>query len=56
MGGDADSYARAYGQVQVVGAITSPYAEAFETHIPIYLLRDPRMPLSQLWPKLKHYE
>lgn len=45
----------AYRSAQVAGRIDSPYAEPFETDIPVYVLREPRQPLAGLWPSLKHY-
>jgi 4-amino-4-deoxy-L-arabinose transferase-like glycosyltransferase len=45
----------AYAQVEVVGEIDNPYAMPYETG-PIYVLRDPKVPFSFLWPTLKHYE
>jgi hypothetical protein len=45
----------AYAQVEVAGEIDNPYAMPYETG-PIYVLRDPKVPFSLLWPRLKHYE
>jgi hypothetical protein len=28
----------------------------YETNLPIYVLRDPKVSLARLWPTLKHYE
>ena len=45
----------AYRRVEVAGEIDNPYAMPYETG-PIYVLRDPKMPFSFIWPNLKHYE
>jgi hypothetical protein len=45
----------AYRRVEVVGKIDNPYAMPYETG-PIYVLRDPKVPFSFIWPRLKHYE
>ena len=45
----------AYRQVEVAGEIDNPYAMPFETG-PIYVLRDPKVPFSFIWPRLRHYE
>jgi Dolichyl-phosphate-mannose-protein mannosyltransferase len=45
----------AYGRVEVAGKIDNPYAMPFETG-PIYVLRDPKVPFSFIWPRLRHYE
>jgi hypothetical protein len=45
----------AYRRVDVAGEIDNPYAMPYETG-PIYVLRDPKVPFSRIWPKLRHYE
>lgn len=54
-GADFNPLIGAYRSVQVAGHIDTPYAEPFETNIPVYVLRQPRQPLAALWPSLKHY-
>jgi 4-amino-4-deoxy-L-arabinose transferase-like glycosyltransferase len=44
----------AYAKVEVAGKIDNPYVMPFETG-PIYVLRDPKVPFSFIWPRLKHY-
>jgi 4-amino-4-deoxy-L-arabinose transferase-like glycosyltransferase len=45
-----------YRDHQIVGRINTPYAMPYETNIAIYVLRNPRVPLSVLWPQLKHFD
>jgi hypothetical protein len=45
----------AYRGVEVAGQIDNPYAMPYETG-PIYVLRDPKVPFSFIWPRLGHYE
>jgi hypothetical protein len=45
----------AYRRVEVAGEISNPYAMPYETG-PIYVLREPKVPFSLIWPRLKHYE
>ena len=45
-----------YRSHQIVGRITTPYAMPYETNIAIFVLRNPRVPLAVLWPRLKHYD
>jgi hypothetical protein len=45
----------AYRRVEVAGKIDNPYAMPYETG-PIYVLRDPKVQFSLIWPRLKHYE
>ena len=54
--GDVTPLMKNYRSVEIVGQIDSPYAQSWEAHMPIYVLRGPRVPLKQLWPKLKYYE
>ena len=54
--GDVTPLMKNYKRVTVVGRIDSPFAQSWEAHMPIYVLRDPRVPLKTLWPQLKYYE
>ena len=54
--GDVTPLMRNYESIQVVGRIDSPFAQSWEAHMPIYILRRPRVSLQTLWPHLKHYE
>lgn len=56
LGDDVSPLMRNYGHKQLVGRIDSPYAQSWEAHLPIYVLRGPKEPLAKLWPQLKHYE
>lgn len=44
-----------FGSIQQVATISHPYAVPDENNLPVYLCRNPRMPLSQAWPRLKFY-
>jgi hypothetical protein len=35
--------------------VTSAYAMAFETNLPVYVCRRPKRPLTDVWPTLKRY-
>jgi Dolichyl-phosphate-mannose-protein mannosyltransferase len=56
LGNDVVPLMKNYHDITVVGRIDSPYAEPWETNLPIYVLRGPRVPLAVLWPKLRYYE
>jgi len=45
----------AYRRVELAGEIANPYAMPYETG-PIYVLRDPKVPFSLIWPRLRHFE
>jgi hypothetical protein len=54
--GDVTPLMKNYRDIRVVGRIDSPFAASYEAHMPIYVLRQPRLSLKTLWPQLKHYE
>jgi len=54
VGGDAVQYAKQYQSIERVGELNSPYAQRYETDIPIYVLRGRR--IAFVWPRFKHYE
>jgi len=54
--GDVTPLMKNYRDIRVVGLIDSPVAASDEAHMPIYVLRHPRLSLKTLWPQLKHYE
>jgi 4-amino-4-deoxy-L-arabinose transferase-like glycosyltransferase len=56
LGGDVTQLMRNYRRADVVGHINNRYALPYETDVSIYVLRDPRVPLSTLWPQLRYYE
>jgi hypothetical protein len=56
IGGSPEHYAGLFDSSDVVGRITTPNAMPYETDMPIYVLRDMKMPLRDYWPLAKHYE
>jgi len=55
IGGDRARYEEQFRSVQVAGRTDSPYAMPYESDQPIYVLRGLKVPLGELWPKLKNY-
>ena len=55
LGDDVKPLMQNYESIELVGHIDSPFAQSWEAHLPIYVLRRPRVPLNELWPKLKYY-
>ncbi len=53
---DPARISQAFGSVQAMGRIDHPYAMPYETGLTIYVARQPKLPMAQLWPRLKHYE
>ena len=56
IGGSAKHYADLFRSFSVAGHIDAPYAMPYETNRPIYVLRGLKMPMSRLWPQVKHFE
>jgi hypothetical protein len=52
--GEEDDYRRAFGSVERVAMVGTKYSIPHE-HVPIFLCRDPKQPLSELWPRTKLY-
>ena len=44
-----------FEQVELAGTITSPYAVPAEQNLPVYICRRPKVPLAELWAKLRFY-
>jgi hypothetical protein len=44
-----------YRSILLVGYFDNRYGMPYENHVPIWILRQPRKPLRELWPSLKNY-
>ncbi len=44
-----------FAQVEEAAVIGHRYAMAYETNLPVYICRQPLVPLPDLWPDLKYY-
>ena len=44
-----------YRSVRRVTVFRNAFAMPYENNLPIWILRDPREPLSRIWPRLKNY-
>ncbi len=53
---DAGRFARFYDDVRAVGRVDNAYAMPYETGLTIWVLRQPRAPLAEIWSDLKHYD
>jgi hypothetical protein len=47
--------AQLFDEIVQADTVTSDYAMAFETNLPIYVCRRPKRPLPEAWPTLKRY-
>jgi hypothetical protein len=51
---DREAAGRWFGRVEVAGQVGHPWAMA-EEHFDILVVREPKVPLKTLWPRLKHW-
>ena len=55
VGFGADELGRLFGQVEQVGATRCEFCMEYENGLPIWLVSEPRVPLSSVWEQLKAY-
>jgi len=55
IGGSREGVGRMFADVRAAGLITDLNAMPFENNLTIWVCRQRKIPLRQLWPKLKHY-
>ena len=46
---------KSFDRVELAATITHPYAIPHENNLPVYVCRQPKMPLKELWPQVKCY-
>ena len=56
LGGDRAQLSGMFRRVEIAGEVDCPYAMPYETHLPIYVLREPRQSLATMWPSLRDTE
>jgi hypothetical protein len=55
VGGSQKDYHSMYEKVQQAATVVSEYARPFETDLPVYLCRRPKVTLQQVWPHIKGF-
>ena len=55
IGGSREGLAGVFRDVRAAGLITEPNAMPFENNLTIWVCREPKVSLRQIWPLLKHY-
>jgi 4-amino-4-deoxy-L-arabinose transferase-like glycosyltransferase len=55
VGGNPEEYHGMYEDVQQAATVTSEYGRPFETNLPVYLCRRPKVTLQQVWPHIKNF-
>ncbi len=56
LGGDLEDKQEVFEEVQIAGTVTSRYCMPYENNLDIFLCRRIKLPLSDLWQSLKHYD
>lgn len=56
LGGDLKSKTDRFETVTVVDTVRSEYAIPYENNLPVYVCRNLKTTLKELWPALKHYQ
>ncbi len=52
---DKSALVRGFGDVQQAALITHPYAIFYENMIPVFVCRNPRLPIQELWHRTKSF-
>ena len=55
VGGDPARWERICGKIDIVDKTDSPYAMPYENNRPIFVCRDLRTPLANVWDRLKRF-
>ena len=55
LGGNCGAGRHLFKHTQRLATFSAPYVMPYENNLPIMLCRNLRVPLAQLWPKLRHY-
>jgi hypothetical protein len=56
LGGDLEDKKQIFESVEVAGVATCRYCMPYENDLRIYLCRKLKIPLKEMWPRLKHYD
>ena len=50
-----DDIQKSFNKVEMSAVVVSEYARFFETNLPIYIGREPKMPLKDIWPRTRDF-
>ena len=56
IGGKEDDHKRSFGSVEKMSVFPNPYVVPFESKLPIWVCRDLKIPVSEIWGRIKHYD
>jgi hypothetical protein len=55
-GQNAESIKTMFDEVERAATISDAHAVTAENHLPVYICRRPKAPLSEIWPSLRYYQ
>jgi hypothetical protein len=55
IGGKRTDHERAFASIERVATHSHPYAMRYESNLPIFVCRKPKIPMSEIWPRTRHY-
>ncbi|RJP64550.1 MAG: phospholipid carrier-dependent glycosyltransferase [Ignavibacteriales bacterium] len=55
IGGDEEDYKEYFKEYCQAGIIDHPYSRPFERHLPIYVVKGLKKPVSEIWPQLRFF-
>ena len=56
LGGNLKDKTDKFESVSIADTVRTEYAMPYENNLPIYVCRNLKVPLAQVWPTLKHFE
>jgi hypothetical protein len=56
VGGNASDHAEVFDNVEQAGTFTHEYVMPYENNLPIFVCRELRVTLEEIWPQVKHFE
>ena len=56
VGGNPEDHRQVFEEVVPAGRHTCGHCMPYESDLTIWLARRPRVPLSEIWPRVKHYD
>jgi len=56
LGGALEDIQEVFEKVEVVGTVTCPYCMPYENNLRIYVCRNLKVPLKELWAQLRHFD
>jgi hypothetical protein len=56
IGGKAEDHARVFARVDEVARTSCDHCMPYERNLPVFVGREPKLPLHEIWPAVKHFD